>query len=107
MQAQGQEDGRHVARCLRALTQVKELIRLVEPEVVGVELCKDRLPLLINTDSDTAPNIWHCRRVSSCCQMLPPKAHEPACFSCCSAEAHVHPLIKAAQSRREALLAQH
>jgi hypothetical protein len=43
--------------------QVKELIRLVEPEVVGVELCKDRLPLLINAESDIPPNIWHCRRV--------------------------------------------
>ena len=45
-------------------TQVKELIRLVEPEVVGVELCKDRIPLLIDTENDNSPNIWHCRRVS-------------------------------------------
>jgi len=44
--------------------QVKELIKLVEPEVVGVELCKDRLPLLIDAETDTSPNIWHCRTVS-------------------------------------------
>ncbi|KAF5825547.1 hypothetical protein DUNSADRAFT_8818, partial [Dunaliella salina] len=50
----------HVSK--QSVDQVKELIRLVEPEVVGVELCKDRLPLLINAESDTTPNIWHCRK---------------------------------------------
>jgi len=51
----------HVSK--KSVDQVKELIRLVEPEVVGVELCKDRLPLLINAESDTTPNIWHCRKI--------------------------------------------
>ena len=41
---------------------------MVEPEVVGVELCKDRLPLLVNTESDNTPNLWHCRKVGGQCK---------------------------------------
>eukprot|EP00798_Chlamydomonas_sp_ICE-L_P015964 gene15964-22096_t len=47
-----------------ACEQVKELIRLVEPEVVMVELCRDRIPLLVSTDLFTqAAGVWHCRKV--------------------------------------------
>lgn len=44
--------------------QVKELIRTVRPEVVMVELCKDRVGLLVDEDPQgQATNLWHCRKV--------------------------------------------
>eukprot|EP00879_Flechtneria_rotunda_P015305 GHRR01015999.1.p1 GENE.GHRR01015999.1~~GHRR01015999.1.p1 ORF type:complete len:671 (+),score=251.32 GHRR01015999.1:265-2277(+) len=45
--------------------QAKDLIRAVKPEVVMVELCKDRLGLLIDSDNpDRRQETWHCRKVS-------------------------------------------
>jgi hypothetical protein len=42
--------------------QVRELIRAVQPDVVMVELCKDRLGLLA-TDFPPGPRVWHCPNV--------------------------------------------
>lgn len=44
--------------------QVKELIRAVRPEVVMVELCKDRVGLLVDDQVEKqATNLWHTRKV--------------------------------------------
>ena len=44
--------------------QVKELIRLVRPDVVMLELCKDRLGLLVDDRLETqVSNRWHVRKV--------------------------------------------
>lgn len=73
-----------------ALPQVKDLIRLVKPEVVGVELCKDRIPLLIDNEADTLPNIWHCRRVRAACSGAALRAlralHSMLCAVCCGVQ---------------------
>lgn len=42
--------------------QVRELIQATRPDVVVVELCKDRLGLLA-TDFPPGPRVWHCPRV--------------------------------------------
>lgn len=42
--------------------QVGELIKAVRPTVVMLELCRDRVGLLIDPDSPP-PQIWHTRRV--------------------------------------------
>jgi hypothetical protein len=42
--------------------QIRELIKLVRPEVVMVEVCKDRLALLVDAESK-AKDTWICRRV--------------------------------------------
>lgn len=42
-----------------------ELIRLVRPEVVAVELCKERLGLLVDPEEELkGPKVWHSRKVS-------------------------------------------
>jgi hypothetical protein len=47
-----------------ACSQVKELVRAVQPDVVCVELCKDRLSLLVDSAEDSITSmLWHCRRV--------------------------------------------
>ncbi|KAG2427850.1 hypothetical protein HXX76_012171 [Chlamydomonas incerta] len=52
----------HVSK--RSVEQVEELIRLVQPEVVAVELCKERSGLLVDPeDAATAPKVWHSRKV--------------------------------------------
>uniref|UniRef100_A0A7S0RDT8 Uncharacterized protein n=1 Tax=Chlamydomonas leiostraca TaxID=1034604 RepID=A0A7S0RDT8_9CHLO len=52
----------HVSK--RSVEQVKELVRAVKPDVVGVELCKDRVGLLVDTSTDTPMNLlWHCRKI--------------------------------------------
>lgn len=44
--------------------QVKTLIRAVRPEVVCVELCKERVGLLVDDRMETqATNLWHVRKV--------------------------------------------
>lgn len=46
--------------------QVKELIRAVRPDVVMLELCKDRVGLLADDRLEAqASNKWHVRKVSS------------------------------------------
>lgn len=51
--------------CSYVLCQVRELVRAVQPDVVGVELCKDRVPLLVDDSSDTISNLlWHSRKVN-------------------------------------------
>ncbi|KAI8474734.1 MAG: hypothetical protein J3K34DRAFT_118612 [Monoraphidium minutum] len=45
--------------------QVRQLIGAVKPEVVVVEVCKDRTGLLVDPESMTkAPDTWICTRVS-------------------------------------------
>ncbi|KAG2452693.1 hypothetical protein HYH02_002925 [Chlamydomonas schloesseri] len=52
----------HVSK--RSVEQVEELIRLVRPEVVAVELCKERSGLLVDPeDAATAPKVWHSRKI--------------------------------------------
>jgi len=52
----------HVSK--QQCAQVKELIRLVKPEVVMVELCKDRVGLLVDYQPESqASNLWHSRKV--------------------------------------------
>jgi pheromone shutdown protein TraB len=42
--------------------QIKELVRAVRPEVVMVELCKERLGLLVDPENpDRRLETWHCR----------------------------------------------
>jgi pheromone shutdown protein TraB len=42
--------------------QIKQLVRAVRPEVVMVELCKDRLALLVDpVNPDRRLETWHCR----------------------------------------------
>ena len=44
--------------------QVKRLVRAVQPEVVMVELCKERVSLLVDPDNpDRKLETWHCRSV--------------------------------------------
>ena len=44
--------------------QVRELVQLVRPEVVRVELCKERVGLLADPeDSPKPPTMWHSRKV--------------------------------------------
>lgn len=50
----------HISK--RSAEHVKDLISTVKPQVVMLELCKDRLPLLMDPDSPP-PQIWHTRRV--------------------------------------------
>ena len=46
------------------LLQVKELIRAVRPEVVMLELCKDRVGLLVDDRLEAqASNRWHIKKV--------------------------------------------
>jgi pheromone shutdown protein TraB len=43
---------------------VKQLVRAVKPDVVGVELCRSRLALLADDSKDVISNlVWHCRKV--------------------------------------------
>jgi hypothetical protein len=42
--------------------QIRELVRLVRPEVVMVEVCKDRLALLVDPEQK-AKDMWVCRKV--------------------------------------------
>jgi hypothetical protein len=42
--------------------QVRELIRAVQPQIVMVEVCKDRLGLLA-TDFPPGPRVWHCPNI--------------------------------------------
>ncbi len=52
------------ARTARHCHQVHELIRLVRPEVVAVELCKERLGLLVDPEEEIkGPKVWHSRKV--------------------------------------------
>ncbi|PNW74532.1 hypothetical protein CHLRE_12g492350v5 [Chlamydomonas reinhardtii] len=52
----------HVSK--RSVEQVHELIHLVRPEVVAVELCKERSGLLVDPeDAATAPKVWHSRKI--------------------------------------------
>jgi hypothetical protein len=52
----------HVSK--KSVQQVKDLVRAVQPDVVGVELCRERLPLLVDPEKDSAANLlWHCRKV--------------------------------------------
>ena len=49
-------------------TQIRELVHLVRPEVVAVELCRDRLSLLVDPEEASNPKprggqVWHCRKV--------------------------------------------
>jgi pheromone shutdown protein TraB len=45
--------------------QIKELVRAVRPEVVMVELCKERLGLLVDPENpDRRLETWHCRFVA-------------------------------------------
>lgn len=41
---------------------IRELVGLVRPEVVMVEVCKDRLALLVDPDKK-AKDLWVCRKV--------------------------------------------
>jgi pheromone shutdown protein TraB len=44
--------------------QVKTLIRAVRPEVVCVELCKERVGLLVDDRMEAqTTNLWHVRKV--------------------------------------------
>ena len=43
--------------------RVRDLIRAVQPDVVSVELCKDRLGLLAS-DFPAGPRVWHCPQVT-------------------------------------------
>jgi hypothetical protein len=44
--------------------QVFQLVDLVRPDVVMVELCKDRVGLLVDsTNPSRLPETWHCRSV--------------------------------------------
>jgi hypothetical protein len=43
--------------------QVRELVAAVKPEVVSVELCRERLGLLVDPDIK-AKDLWHTRKVS-------------------------------------------
>ncbi|KXZ49872.1 hypothetical protein GPECTOR_19g323 [Gonium pectorale] len=53
----------HVSQ--RSVQQIEELIRLVRPEVVAVELCKERTSLLVEPEeAGRPPKIWHSRRVA-------------------------------------------
>lgn len=46
--------------------QIRELILLTHPEIVAVELCKERLGLLVGSgDEDMARSTWHSRKVSA------------------------------------------
>lgn len=40
---------------------MEELIHLVRPDIVLLELCKERVPLLVNPD-DPPPTLWHSSR---------------------------------------------
>jgi hypothetical protein len=45
-------------------TQIKQLIGTVKPEVVVVELCKDRATMLVDPETNQkAPDTWICTRV--------------------------------------------
>ncbi|GLI59093.1 hypothetical protein VaNZ11_000782 [Volvox africanus] len=52
----------HVSK--RSVEQVSDLIRLVKPDVVAVELCKERAELLVDPqDAAKPPKVWHSRKV--------------------------------------------
>ncbi|GFH19905.1 predicted protein, partial [Haematococcus lacustris] len=52
----------HVSKV--SVDQVRQLVRCVRPEVLGLELCKDRLGLLVDGQEDSvARQLWHCRRI--------------------------------------------
>lgn len=52
----------HVSKV--SCNQIKTLVRVVKPEVVMVELCKERLGLLLDPDNpDRRAETWHCRLV--------------------------------------------
>lgn len=52
----------HVSK--KSVDQVHELIRLVRPEVVAVELCKERLGLLVDPEEELkGPKVWHSRKI--------------------------------------------
>jgi pheromone shutdown protein TraB len=49
--------------------QIKQLVRAVRPEVVMVELCKERLGLLVDPiNPERRLETWHCRWAS--CMLL-------------------------------------
>lgn len=53
----------HVSK--RQAEGVKQLIRAVRPDVIGVELCKDRVGLLVDASPESeATNLWHARKVT-------------------------------------------
>ncbi|KAG2492108.1 hypothetical protein HYH03_009599 [Edaphochlamys debaryana] len=52
----------HVSQ--KSVDQVDELIRLVKPDVVAVELCKERLGLMLDpVQAATPPKVWHSRKI--------------------------------------------
>ncbi|GIL65992.1 hypothetical protein Vafri_19622 [Volvox africanus] len=52
----------HVSK--RSVEQVSDLIHLVKPDVVAVELCKERAELLVDPqDAAKPPKVWHSRKV--------------------------------------------
>ena len=56
----------HTPFTLPSSLQVKTLIRVVRPDVVMLELCKDRVGLLVDDRLETqASNKWHVRKVST------------------------------------------
>jgi pheromone shutdown protein TraB len=62
-------------RCQVSCGQIKQLVRAVRPDVVMVELCKERLSLLVDPENpDRRAETWHCRwggglpvRAAACC----------------------------------------
>lgn len=52
---------------MRPVPQVRELVHAVRPEVVMVELCKDRIDLLID-DKVPKYSTWHSRKVRALTQ---------------------------------------
>lgn len=46
----------------KSCDQVRELIRAIRPDIIMVELCKDRLGLLA-TEFPPGPRVWHCPNV--------------------------------------------
>ncbi|MEW5308708.1 MAG: hypothetical protein WDW38_000646 [Sanguina aurantia] len=48
-----------------SISQIRELILLTHPEIVAVELCKERLGLLVGSgEEDMARSTWHSRKVA-------------------------------------------
>jgi hypothetical protein len=69
--------------------QVQELITAVRPEVVMVELCKDRVGLLVDEEDGSMarlPDVWHCRWAGP---RLRPYAAACACGAVLRAACHL------------------
>eukprot|EP01025_Chloroclados_australasicus_P054504 TRINITY_DN6463_c0_g1_i3.p1 TRINITY_DN6463_c0_g1~~TRINITY_DN6463_c0_g1_i3.p1 ORF type:complete len:279 (-),score=24.26 TRINITY_DN6463_c0_g1_i3:11-790(-) len=54
----------HITR--QSCDQVQQLIDLIQPEVVGIELCKDRIGFLVDADTleEGASRTWHSRKIT-------------------------------------------